>query len=71
MLAVGTLSIWYSWFKTAAVILPPRLAALLNVTKSPSTAPWEVSVAVIVVLPSVAANVTSPADVVLLIGVTS
>ena len=31
--------IWYSWFKTAAVIFPPRDTALLKVTKSPVIAP--------------------------------
>jgi len=71
VLEVGIETISYSWFKTAAVIFPPKLAASLNVTKSPATAPWEVSVAVIVELPLVAAKVTSPADVVLLIGVMS
>ena len=36
---------------------PPRLTALLKVTKSPSLAPWFVSVTVIVVEPLVAENV--------------
>ena len=31
--------IWYSWFKTSAVILPPREAAPLKITKSFVTAP--------------------------------
>ena len=55
----------------AAVILPPRETAPLKVTKSFNIAPWFVSVTVIVVEPFVAANVTSPAAVVSLIGVMS
>ena len=58
-------------FKTAAVILPPNETASEKVTKSFSTAPCPVSVTVIVVLPFVAANVTSPALVVDRIGVMS
>ena len=50
---------------------PPRLAAPENVTKSAGTAPCAVSVAVIVDDPLVAAKVTSPAEVVALIGVMS
>ena len=57
--------------RTAAVTLPPKVAAPENVTKSFVTAPWFVSVTVIVLEPLVAAKVTSPADVVDLIGVTS
>jgi len=61
---------WYSLFNTVAVILPPKLTASEIVTKSPTTAPWLLSVAVIVVLPSVAAKVI-PLVVVALIGVIS
>ena len=63
-------SISYSWFNTSAVIRPPRLNAPLIVTKSPLFAPWVESVAVIVELPFVAANVI-PLVVVALIGVMS
>ena len=63
VLELGIETISYSWFKTAAVIFPPKVAASLNVTKSPATAPWEVSVAVIVELPLVAAKVASPVTV--------
>ena len=52
-------------------MLPPRLDAPLKVTKSFFTAPCEVSATVIVASPFVAENVTSPADVVNLIGVIS
>ena len=38
----------YSWFNTSATILPPRLAAPENVTKSPFNAPCAVSETVIV-----------------------
>jgi hypothetical protein len=62
---------WYSWFSTVAVIAPPRLTAPENVTKSPNTQPWAVSATVIVALPFVAANVTSPALVTKRIGVMS
>ena len=51
--------------------MPPKLAALLKVTKSPSTAPCPVSLQVIVDDPLVAENVGSPALVVKRIGVTS
>ena len=61
----------YSWFKTEAVILPPNETAPLKVTKSPTKAPWLASVTVIVEDPLVAENVTSPAEVVNLIGVIS
>jgi len=37
--AVGTDTIWCSAFSIAAVITPPKEAALLKVTKSPITAP--------------------------------
>ena len=52
-------------------MLPPRLDAPENVTKSFCTAPCAVSVTVIVASPFEAENVTSPAPVVSLIGVTS
>ena len=52
-------------------MLPPKEEAPLNVTKSFFTAPCEVSATVIVASPFVAENVTSPADVVNLIGVIS
>ena len=71
MLAPVTKRIWYSWFKTAAVTKPPKVAAPLKVTKSLVTAPCAVSVTVIVEDPFDALNVTSPADVVDLMGVTS
>ena len=61
----------YSWFNTAAVMFPPREAAPLNVTKSLTAAPCEASVTVIVDDPFVAEKVTSPAAVVVLIGVIS
>ena len=57
-------------FKTAAVIVPPKEAAPDITTKSPSTAPWAESVAVIVADPLVAANVI-PLVVVALSGVMS
>ena len=69
MLAIVAIS--YSWLRTAAVIKPPKVAAPLNVTKSPLAAPWDESVTVNVVDPLVAANVKSPAEVVVLNGVTS
>ena len=50
---------------------PPNVAAPLNVTKSPTTAPWFVSVAVIVEEPLVAEKVTSHALVVKRRGVIS
>ena len=52
-------------------MFPPNDAAPENVTKSFTTAPCEASVTVIVYDPLVAANVTSPAAVVSLIGVMS
>ena len=52
-------------------MLPPSVNAPENVTKSLTTAPCAVSDTVRVDDPSVAENVTSPADVVLLIGVIS
>ena len=58
-------------FNIVAVITPPKLTAPENVTKSFSFAPCAGSETVIVVDPSVAENVTSPALVVCLIGVTS
>ena len=64
-------TILYSMFKMVAVIVPPKLAAPENVTKSFSFAPCAGSVTVIVVDPFVAANVTSPALVVFLMGVMS
>ncbi len=51
-------------------MLPPRLTAPLIVTKSFTTAPCALSVAVIVALPLVAEK-TIPLVVVALIGVTS
>ena len=51
--------------------MPPRDEAPEKVTKSFCTAPWLVSATVIVASPLLAENVTSPADVVSLIGVTS
>ena len=51
--------------------MPPREDAPLNVTKSFCTAPCAVSATVIVASPFVAENVTSPAEVVDLMGVTS
>ena len=51
--------------------MPPRLDAPENVTKSFLTAPCAVSATVIVASPFDAENVTSPADVVDLIGVMS
>ena len=51
--------------------LPPRLDAPEKVTKSLFSAPWPVSVTVIVDEPLVAENVTSPAEVVARIGVMS
>ena len=65
MLSVTEL-ISYSWLRTFAVILPPKVAAPLNVTKSPSTAPWLASVTVIVEDPLESEKVRSPADVVTL-----
>ena len=64
-------AIWYSWFKTVAVILPPKLTAPLKVTKSFCTAPWAVSATVRVASPLEAEKVTSPAFVVARIGVMS
>ena len=61
----------YSRFSTVAVMLPPRLTAPENVTKSPCCAPWDVSVTVKIAEPVVAAKVASPAAVVKRIGVTS
>ena len=52
-------------------MLPPSVAASLNVTKSLTTAPCAFSVTVIVDDPLVAAKVASPAPDVSLIGVTS
>ena len=52
-------------------MLPPSVTAAEKVTKSPTTAPWAVSDTAIVDDPSVAENVTSPADVVERMGVTS
>ena len=52
-------------------MLPPNDTAPENVTKSFWTAPWAVSVTVIVASPLLAEKVTSPADVVDLIGVIS
>ena len=52
-------------------MLPPNEAAPEKVTKSLTTQPWFMSVTVITGEPFVAAKVTSPADVVDLIGVTS
>ena len=57
--------------RTAAIILPPSDAASEKVTKSLLTAPWLVSVTVIVDEPFVAAKVASPALVVALMGVIS
>ena len=57
--------------RTVAVIFPPKLTAPLKVTKSFLTAPCAVSLTVIVEEPSVAEKVTSPAAVVVLIGVMS
>ena len=70
MFAVGTVTISYSMFKTAAVMLPPNVAAPLKVTKSPTIASCPLSVTVIVVDPLVAAKVAALV-VVLRIGVTS
>ena len=70
MLDVGTDCIWYSWFNTLAVIKPPKLTAPEIVTKSPDTAPWASSVAVIKLEPLVAEK-TIPLVVVALIGVIS
>ena len=63
--------IWNSAFKMAAVILPPKETAPLNVTKSPACAPWATSVTVMIGEPLVAAKVASPAVVVERNGVTS
>ena len=52
-------------------MLPPNEAAPEKVTKSFATQPWFTSVTVITGDPFVAAKVTSPADVVNLIGVMS
>ena len=52
------------------MISPPKVAAPEIVTKSPTTAPWLESVAVIVELPFVAAKVIELV-LVFLIGVTS
>ena len=52
-------------------MLPPNVAAPLKVTKSFCTAPCDVSDTVKVASPLLAEKVTSPADVVDLIGVTS
>ena len=71
VLSVRTSVMLYSWFNTPAVMLPPKLAAPLNVTKSPDTAPCAVSVTVIVADPLLAAKVTSPALVVERMGVMS
>ena len=60
-----------SVFKTAAVILPPKVAASLNLTKSPGLQPWLVSLTVSVEDPFEIAKVTSPAAVVFLTAVTS
>ena len=54
-----------------AVIVPPSVAASEKVTKSLTFAPCAGSITVTVVDPLVAEKVTSPADVVFLIGVTS
>ena len=54
-----------------AVTLPPKEAAPLKVTKSFFTAPCAVSATVISDEPLVALKVTSPAEVVNLIGVMS
>ena len=70
MLAVGTVAIWYSWFRTLAVTKPPSETAPDIVTKSPATAPCDESVAVIVEEPLVAAK-TIPFVVVALMGVMS
>ena len=61
----------YSWFSIAAVMLQPKEAAPEKVTKSLTTHPWFTSVTAITGDPFVAAKVTSPADVVNLIGVIS
>ena len=53
------------------MIVPPKVAAPENVTKSFSLAPCAGSVTVIVVDPFVAAKVISPAPVVFLMGVIS
>ena len=45
-------------------MVPPRVAALLNVTKSPAVAPWEASETVSVAEPFVAAIVAVPVYVV-------
>ena len=45
-------------------MVPPKVAALLNVTKSPAVAPCDASVTVSVVEPFVAANVGVPVFVV-------
>ena len=70
MFTVGILVIWCSEFNTAAVTTPPKEAEPAIVTKSPISAPWDESVAVIVVDPLVAAK-TMPLVVVALIGVIS
>ena len=49
-------TIWYSRFRTSTVIAPPRLAAPLNVTKSPTLAPCPAAATVIVEDPLVAVN---------------
>jgi len=52
-------------------MLPPKETAPEKVTKSFTTHPWFTSVTTIAEDPFVAAKVTSPADVVNLIGVMS
>jgi len=56
VLAFGTLTIWYCWFKTELVILPPRPVAPLKVTKSLTLAPWLVADTDIEADPAVAVN---------------
>ena len=49
-------------FRISAVIAPPKLSAPLKVTSWPFFAPWSISLTVIMVEPSDAVKVTSPAD---------
>ena len=70
MFELTTEATWYSWFKTAEFILPPKLDAPDIVTKSPAAAPWLESVTVTMLEPLVAAKL-KVLVLVFLIGVTS
>ena len=71
VLASTMVTISYSWFRTAAVMLPPRVEQLEKVTKSPSSAAWDGLVTVMVELPLLAAKVIPPGVVVARTGVMS